>query len=42
MSFAHRPTSTSADDGPRSVAEQQLRVDLAAAYGSSRSTAGTT
>jgi ribulose-5-phosphate 4-epimerase/fuculose-1-phosphate aldolase len=32
MSFAHRPTSTTAETGPRSAAEQQLRVDLAAAY----------
>ncbi|MEX3929584.1 MULTISPECIES: class II aldolase/adducin family protein [Paraburkholderia] len=32
MSFAHRPTSTCAETAPRSTAEQQLRVDLAAAY----------
>ncbi|WP_042265126.1 class II aldolase/adducin family protein [Paraburkholderia heleia] len=32
MSFAHRPTSTCAEAAPRSAAEQQLRVDLAAAY----------
>jgi len=32
MSFAHRPTSTCAETAPRSAAEQQLRVDLAAAY----------
>ncbi|MFT0173795.1 class II aldolase/adducin family protein [Paraburkholderia mimosarum] len=32
MSFAHRPTSTCAETAPRSAAEQQLRIDLAAAY----------
>ena len=32
MSFAHRPTSTCTETAPRSDAEQQLRVDLAAAY----------
>lgn len=32
MSFAHRPTSVADDAAPPSAAEQQLRVDLAAAY----------
>jgi ribulose-5-phosphate 4-epimerase/fuculose-1-phosphate aldolase len=32
MSFTHRPAGVTADAAPPSAAEQQLRVDLAAAY----------
>lgn len=32
MSFAHRPIGTHAETAPRSAAETQMRVDLAAAY----------